>query len=101
MAKRIVWTYKARLDRFSILKYWAKRNKSKIYSSRLNELFVQAVLTIRKYPRIGKKTDIERVRVKIVRDYLIFYKIVDQEIIILTIIDSRRDPNLITKRISK
>jgi toxin YoeB len=101
MAKRIVWSQRARSERFAILEYWIKRNKSKIYSTKLNELFVKAVLTISKYPKIGKRTDVKNVRVKIVRDYLVIYEITEREIIILTIFDSRQDPNLIIKRISK
>jgi len=101
MAKRVVWTRKARLDRFAILKYWQKRNKSKTYSKKLNKLFVQSALIISKYPEIGKRTDIENVRAKIIKEYLLFYEIAGQEIIVLTIIDGRRDPNLISKRISK
>ncbi|WP_394351925.1 type II toxin-antitoxin system RelE/ParE family toxin [Perlabentimonas gracilis] len=54
-----------------------------------------------KYPEIGKRTDIENVRAKIIKEYLLFYEIAGQEIIVLTIIDGRRDPNLISKRISK
>jgi toxin YoeB len=101
MAKRVVWTRKARLDRFAILKYWQKRNKSNTYSKKLNKLFTQSAIIISKYPEIGKRTDIENVRAKIIKEYLLFYEIAGQEIIVLTIIDGRRDPNLISKRISK
>ncbi len=41
---------------------------------------------------MGKPTDIEDVRIKIVSHYLMFYKRVNQKIYILTIWDSRRNP---------
>lgn len=101
MAKRIVWTRKACLDIIAILEYWQRRNKSNTYSKKLNKLFVQSVLIISKYPEIGKRTDIENVRVKIIKEYLVFYEIIGQEIIVLTIIDGRRDPSLLLKGITK
>ncbi|WP_309877009.1 type II toxin-antitoxin system RelE/ParE family toxin [Chryseobacterium sediminis] len=43
------------------------------------------------HPAIGRKTDIENVRVKIVKDYLIFYEFSASELIILSIWDGRRE----------
>ncbi len=91
MAKKIIWSLNAQRDRKNILFYWNKRNKSNRYSIKLNKLFKDAVKIISKYPRIGKLTDKENIRIKIVRDYLILYENLDTEIHILTIWDSRRD----------
>lgn len=44
-------------------------------------------------PEIGRKSDIEHVRVKIVRDYLIFYESTTDVLYILSVWDSRQDPN--------
>ena len=41
---------------------------------------------------MGRTTDIHGVRVKIVRDYSIFYEIYNGELRILTIWDGRQDP---------
>ncbi|MGE8555354.1 MAG: type II toxin-antitoxin system RelE/ParE family toxin [Chryseobacterium jejuense] len=43
------------------------------------------------HPIIGRKTDVQNVRVKIVRDYLIFYEFSGVELIILSIWDGRRN----------
>ena len=92
MAKQIIWSRRAQSDRKEIFTYWNKRNRSNLYSKKLNELFKEAVLFISEYPGIGKPIDNKTIRVKIVRDYLIIYEVDQQNtIIILTIWDSRQD----------
>ncbi len=54
MAKQIIWSRKAQNDRKEIFRYWNKRNKSKLYSKKLNKLFKEAVKLISEYPEIGK-----------------------------------------------
>lgn len=61
------------------------------YSIKLNKLFTDPIKIVSKYPGIGKLTDKENIRIKIVRDYLIIYEDLETEIHILTIWDSRRD----------
>ncbi|MEZ5037727.1 MAG: hypothetical protein R2760_09610 [Chitinophagales bacterium] len=43
------------------------------------------------YPKIGKCANDRKVRISIVREYLIFYEFNEREIIILSIWDARRD----------
>ncbi|MFT4202478.1 MAG: type II toxin-antitoxin system RelE/ParE family toxin [Chitinophagaceae bacterium] len=76
MAKRkINWTEKANAERKEIIEYWINRNQSKTYSIKLNNLFNEAVKKIAERPTIGRKTDFEKnVRLKIVRNYLLFYQ---------------------------
>ncbi len=91
MAYQIVWTEKANIERQHILEFWAENNKSKVYSLKLNKLFISTIRDLSKRPDIGRKTEFENVRVKIVRDYLIFYEIIKKEILILSVWDGRRD----------
>ncbi len=92
MAKRkVIWTVKANKERKDILEYWIVRNKSKTFSIKLNKLLLYNVGLLADHPTIGRKTDIERVRVKIVRDYLIFYEFSSSELIILSVWDGRRE----------
>ena len=92
MAKRVVWTYQAKIDRYQILTYWKKHNKSNIYSNKLNRQFNDAVKSIREYPLMNKSVSVENVRVKIVTHFLIIYKVLKKEIVILRLWDSRRNP---------
>lgn len=92
MAKRkVIWTIKSNKERKDILEYWMLRNKSKTFSLKLNKLILYNIELLAEHPAIGRKTDIERVRVKIVRDYLIFYEFSASELIILSIWDGRRE----------
>lgn len=91
MAKRkIKWTEKANFERKEILKYWIIRNKSKSYSIKLNKLFIKTLKLVSESPTIGRLTDFENVRVKIVRNYLIFYEYDDKMIKVLSIWDGNR-----------
>ncbi len=91
MAKKIIWSLNAQKDRKNILQYWNKKNQSNRYSIKLNKLFKDAVKIILNYPGIGKLTDKENIRIKIVKDYLIIYEDLEKEIHILTIWDSRQN----------
>jgi hypothetical protein len=73
MAKQIIWSRLAHLDRFQILEYWIDRNKSNIYSKRLNQIFESTADLISKHRKIGKKTDVKNVRIKIIKDYFFTY----------------------------
>lgn len=92
MAKKVVWSLRARRDRKDIFNYWNKRNKSNHYSIHLNQLFRDAVSIISNSPKIGKITEEENIRIKIVRDYLIIYEEFENEIHILTIFSSHQNP---------
>lgn len=92
MAKRkIIWTNTANLERKEILEYWILRNKSKRFSIKLNYLILQTLEVLRENPRIGRRTNIDNVRVKLIREYLLLYEVTDTELIILSIWDARRN----------
>ncbi|KQS23857.1 type II toxin-antitoxin system RelE/ParE family toxin [Dyadobacter sp. Leaf189] len=92
MVKKVIWSQRALEDRKAILAYWIDRNKSNSYSKKLNLLFKEAIQLIAAFPKIGKHTDEENVRIKIVRDCFIIYEETDREIYILTIWNSYQDP---------
>lgn len=96
MAKRITWTLKAQQDRKEILRYWQVHNQSSTYSKKLNQHIGKALTLIAAHPHIGRRTNIENVRVKLVRDYLIFYEESGEKIFILSIWDNRRNPDEIS-----
>ncbi|KUY17132.1 addiction module toxin RelE [Elizabethkingia miricola] len=92
-ARKIIWTQKANLERRDILEYWIDRNKSKKFSIKLNKLIVGTIKQIAENPGIGRKTNLENVRVKIIRDYLLFYEFDENYLKVLTLWDGRRDEN--------
>lgn len=92
MAKKVIWSIRAHTDRKNILEYWVERNKSKAYSLKLNHMFKEAVRHASLFPKIGKQTDIENVRIKIIRDYFMIYEETESEIHVLTIWSSHQNP---------
>ena len=101
MVKRIIWSRLAHLDRFQILEYWIDRNKSNIFSRRLNQIFEDTAELISKHPKMGKETDVLNVRIKIVQVYFFTYRETETTIEILTIWDSRQDPSKFERIINK
>ena len=94
MAKRkIVWSNRAKQRLYDILEVYIERNKSKTYSNKLQRLLNKEVKLLLKYPEIGLKTTEESTRGLIVKDYIIYYEITEDKIVIHTIWDSRQDPN--------
>jgi addiction module RelE/StbE family toxin len=93
MARKIIWSNRAREDRKAILSYWNNRNKSNVYSKKLNWLFKETISFLSEHPQIGRKTILENIHVKVVRDYLIIYEVTEFEIVIHTIWDGRRNPS--------
>lgn len=100
MAKQIIWSQRAQDDRKQILAYWIERNKSINYSKKLDEKFREALDVIRDFPQVGKATDDGKARIKIVKDYLLIYEEKEDSIILLTIWDSRQDPEKLNEIIS-
>lgn len=93
MLKQIKWSVRANQDRLEILDYWIKGNQSNSYSLKLDLLFRQTVELLANTPEIVKPTDIIDVTIKIVRDCLIFYRLENDFLEIVTIWDSRRNPD--------
>lgn len=92
MPKQIKWSVRATQDRIEILEYWTKRNQSNSYSIKLDLLFRENIELLAQIPALGKPTNLPDVRIKTVRDHLIFYRIKDAFLEIVTIWDSRRSP---------
>jgi plasmid stabilization system protein ParE len=92
MVKRLVWSKFAIENKVEILKYWTKRNKSDTFSTKLNKIFTVSAEQISIFPSIGKPTSEPTVKYIIVKDYLMFFEELEEEISILHIWDTRRNP---------
>lgn len=97
MVRQIIQAIRAQQDRKAILLYWNERNKSKIYSKKLNKLFIEAAELLSNHPKLGRKTDMDNIRIKILKDYLMIYEFDDKYLNILAIFDSRQDPDKLKK----
>ena len=63
------------------------------------KLFKETVIHISKYSDSGRLTDIENVRVRLVRDYIIVYEATNNNVYILLIWDNRRNPEKLNSMI--
>jgi toxin YoeB len=93
MARKIIWSIRAQEEKEAIFTFWDEHNQSKAYSRKLNKLFNETISLIRDHPYMGRKTNVENVHIQIVRQYLIVYKIQNEEILIVRIWDGRRNPD--------
>jgi len=93
MAKRnVIWTRTADLQFVGILEYWVKRNKSSNFSKSLLRLVTERTLQISEKPFIYKSTDFKDVRVASLRNFSIYYKVTDKQILVTAFWDNRQDP---------
>lgn len=90
--RKIIWSHRARIRLFQILEFYTERNKSKIYSLKLNKEIKKHLAQIQKYPDIGIKSEIESVRGLVFENFIIFYEIESDQIIVHTIWDCRQNP---------
>lgn len=100
MAKRaIVWTNVSAIQLKEILTYFTQRNKSGQYSRKLYKKFIAELKLAAKNPEIGIKTKLVKIRGLIIEDYILFYEIFEDRILILKVWDCRQNPeNLIIQR---
>ena len=92
MVRKIIWSKKAIQQRKDILAYWSERNQSDVYSKKLNTLLRNEVKILAKYPNIGRMSDIENVRIRVIKNYLLFYQEKNKALQILSIWDNRQNP---------
>ena len=94
MAKRrVVWTKNAESQLQEILQYFSERNKSEEYSLKLYRLFKDELEKVAINPDIGIKTKLYNIRGLIVKNYILFYEIYKELIMVLNVWDCRQDPN--------
>jgi len=93
MAQQVVWTKTARNQRQSILEYWAQRNGNKKYSKKISLLIRNRIKFIVDFNYLGKETDYGSIRVTSAGHFMLFYKVYTDKIIIMSLWDSRQDPD--------
>jgi len=97
MVLQVRWTDEAKFQFKEILNYWEARNDSSAYSEKLLNLINQSINRLLEYPEIGRKTDNEKIRLKIIKDYFLYYTFNDKHVFILGISDMRRNPKYLKK----
>ena len=91
--RKIVWSNRAKIKLFEILEYYTERNKSTTYSKKLYKKFSKELVALKKQPEIGIKSDFESVRGLIVEEYILYYEIYPEIIVVHTVWDCRQNPD--------
>ena len=94
MALRVLWTERAVQERNAILDFYRKRNGSVYYSQELLRHFRNSLRLAADQELLGKLTDVSGVRCLFVVDYCLFYTIRETDLVVLSVWDSRRDPDV-------
>ena len=101
MVREIIWSTRAQEDRYTIFEYWNKRNKSKSYSKKLNDLLIAAIDFVAIHPHTGKLTDRIGIRIKFVSHFALIYEATETQLSDLSIFDTRQNPDKLEKIIMK
>lgn len=92
-SRKIVWTSTAKNQLIDILEYFNFRNKSSLYSLKLNKKVQLELNILILQPHVGKKTDAINVRGLYIENYIAFYEINEHHITILSFWDTRQNPS--------
>jgi len=98
---KVVWAELALKNLQNILYYWIDRTQSLSFASYLLKRIDTNILTIQKFPNIGKQYKKGPIRQTIIGDFSIFYTSNYKYIQILLIWDNRQNPNKLNEIIQK
>lgn len=101
MAKRVEWTFSAKLCRKNILEYWFRKTGNKKYSRKISYSINKRIEFILEHPRAGKSTSIERVRTTACGHFSIFFVNDSEKITIVGFFDTRDSPDKIMKQLKE
>lgn len=90
--KKIGWTVNALITKKNIFYYWNNRNKSTVYSQKLNQLFTKTLHTIENSPEASIAIKSGKIRAILVKDYYLIFEITPLTIFVLDIWDTRQNP---------
>ena len=91
--KKIVWTRKATLQLFSVMDYYADRNKSDVYSLKLESEIKSKLANLDFSVALPKKTSLENVYYFTHKHISILFSIDKNSIVVLMVWDDRRNPD--------
>ncbi len=91
--RKVVWTKNAEIQLQEILEFFTERNKSGQYSLRLFKEIKEKLKSAAQRPDLGIKTKLEQIRGLIIGDYILFYEILEDKILVLKVWDCRQNPD--------
>lgn len=93
MAKRkVIWTKKALFEMVEIMNYYANRNKSRIYSAKLQKEIKQIIKDLDFSVALPKKTSVENLFYFTHKHNSVFFSVLENNIFIESVWDERQNP---------
>ena len=92
VVRNLKWTATATKQRNAIFEYWNSRNKSDLYSKKLNLKIKESTTLLKLSPELGIETTFTKTRVFYLSYYSILYQFTEQQIIITGFWDNRQKP---------
>ena len=89
MNKPVVWSQNAKNDLKRIKKFYDTRNQSSTFSKKLLKTFRDSAKLIENFPLLSIPTEYDGVRGFVILEYIIFYEILSELILILIVWDLR------------
>lgn len=93
VVRKLKWTSTAIKQRNFVFEYWNFRNKSDLYSKKLNLKIKERTTLLKSFPEIGITTNFPKTRVLYLSFYSILYQYSENHIIISGFWDNRQEPN--------
>ena len=97
---KVIWSFKAKIQRNEILKYWNKRNKSTRFSKKLTLKIKQQTNQLKLQPNLGKKIVGTDKRILIFGNYSLIYFSNSEQIQILLFWENHQDPEKLLQFLS-
>lgn len=93
MAKqKVVWTYKAVFEMLEIMNYYSKRNKSRLYSNKLQKEIKQILKNLDFSIALPQKTTVENVFYFTHKHNSVFFSFNQNKIEVQSVWDERQNP---------
>ncbi|MCZ2084047.1 MAG: type II toxin-antitoxin system RelE/ParE family toxin [Flavobacteriales bacterium] len=91
--KKVSWSVKASRELNEVYDYWTLNNNSNVYSEKILDETFRMINFLRLQSYIGEESRIKKIRrVLILENFSLFYKLMNDEIKVLSFFDNRRDP---------
>lgn len=89
---KIVWTETATIILQQILTFYRVRNGNSQYSRSIYRMINDVLKLVAKYPYMYKATSVPNVRVFHCDYFRVYYRVLDEYILVEAIFDTRQDP---------
>lgn len=90
--RKIIWIKNAEKELKDILDFYLIKTYSSTYPEYLLDKVKDVIDKIKTFPKIGKKTNSDNIRVCTFDNFQIFYKLKNDTVYIISFWDSRRNP---------